>query len=56
MAMYDPPTGKWREWRLPGAKPMAYAVYVGEHDMVWLSDWGANALVRFDPSRETFSG
>ena len=22
--------------------------------MVWLSDFGANALVRFDPSREAF--
>jgi virginiamycin B lyase len=22
--------------------------------MVWLSDWGSNALVRFDPTTETF--
>jgi virginiamycin B lyase len=33
---------------------MAYAVYVDENDFVWLSDFGANALVRFDPIQETF--
>ena len=44
-----PTTGRWREWRLPGATPMPYAVYVDETDVVWLSDFGANALVRFDP-------
>jgi virginiamycin B lyase len=27
---------------------------VDERDRVWLSDFGANALVRFDPVRETF--
>ena len=32
----------------------AYAVYVDDHDIVWLSDFGANALVRFDPTREAF--
>lgn len=54
VGMYDPATGRWREWRLPGRSPMAYAVYVDERDMVWVSDFGANALVRFDPMRETF--
>jgi virginiamycin B lyase len=34
---------------------MAYAVYVDERDIVWLSDFGANALVRFDPQAESFS-
>ena len=52
---YDPGTGEWREWRLPGDAPQAYAVYVDERDDVWLSDFGANALVRFDPDTETFS-
>jgi virginiamycin B lyase len=33
---------------------MAYAVYVDEQDVVWLSDFGANAIVRFDPATETF--
>ena len=35
-------------------EPRAYAVYVDEMDMVWLSDFGANAAVRFDPSSEQF--
>ncbi len=54
VALYDPGSDRWREWRLPGARPQAYAVYVDDQDMVWLSDWGSNALVRFDPAKETF--
>ncbi len=54
VAVYDPGTDAWREWRLPGERPQAYAVYVDDEDKVWLSDFGANALVRFDPERETF--
>ncbi len=51
---YDPASGGWAEWRLPGDAPQAYAVYVDERDDVWLSDFGANALVRFDPDTEAF--
>jgi virginiamycin B lyase len=52
---YHPLTGQWREWRLPGEGPQPYAVYVDETDHVWLSDFGsADALVRFDPTTETF--
>ena len=29
-------------------------MYVDDVDMVWLSDFGANTLVRFDPTSETF--
>jgi virginiamycin B lyase len=54
LGVYDPGTGKWREWRLPGESPKAYAVYVDETDKVWVSDFGANALVRFDPEAEAF--
>ena len=54
LAVYDPTTGSWREWRLPGAKPAAYAVYVDEEDMVWVSDFGDNALLRFDSRTEQF--
>jgi virginiamycin B lyase len=54
VAVYDPATDTWQEWRLPGDSPRPYAVYVDEQDMVWLSDFGANALVRFDPLQETF--
>lgn len=51
---YDPATNTWREWKLPGTRPLAYAVYVDENDSVWLSDFGASALVQFDPATETF--
>jgi virginiamycin B lyase len=54
VAVYDPSTGAWQEWPLPGAAPQAYAVYVDETDAVWLTDFGANAIVRFDPETETF--
>ncbi len=52
---YDPATGQWAEWRLPGANPRAYAVYVDERDNVWLTDTGADTLVRFDPVTESFT-
>jgi virginiamycin B lyase len=52
---YNPATMEWTEWRLPGDAPQAYAVYVDERDDVWLTDFGANALVRFDPDTETFA-
>lgn len=54
LGMYDPATGRWREWRLPGDNPLPYAVYVDDQDGVWLSDFGGNALVRFDPGPQTF--
>jgi virginiamycin B lyase len=54
VAVYDPATGGWQEWRLPGERPQAYAVFVDGSDVVWLSDFGANALVRFDPETEDF--
>jgi virginiamycin B lyase len=34
---------------------MIYAVYVDDRDKVWLSDFGANALWRFDPATERFT-
>ena len=51
---YDPVSKQWQEWRLPGDAPQAYAVYVDERDIVWLTDFGSNALVRFDPELESF--
>jgi len=51
---YDPSNGEWREWKLPGARPMAYAVYVDEQDSVWLTDFGSDAIVHFDPATESF--
>ena len=55
VAVYDPDTDQWQEWRLPGDSPRAYAVYVDDQDRVWLSDFGANALVAFDPTTEEFT-
>jgi virginiamycin B lyase len=54
VAVYDPASDAWREWKLPGASPSAYAVYVDERDDVWLTDFGGNAIHRFDPEAETF--
>jgi virginiamycin B lyase len=54
LGRYDPASTTWREWPLPGQRPMPYAVYVDEKNSIWLSDWGANAFVRFDPASESF--
>ena len=53
-SMYDPKTGEWKSWKLPGRSPRAYAVYVDERDDVWLTDFGANAIVRFEQKTGTF--
>jgi len=42
VAVYNPADDSWKEWKLPGDHPQAYAVYVDDQDMVWLSDFGAN--------------
>jgi virginiamycin B lyase len=54
VSVHDPATGAWQQWRLPGPRPQAYAVYVDDRDIVWLTDFGSNAIVRFDPVTETF--
>jgi virginiamycin B lyase len=54
VGMYSPRTGQWREWPLHGEAPQAYAVFVDDTDAVWLTDFTANAIVRFDPASETF--
>jgi virginiamycin B lyase len=54
LGLYDPADNRCREWELPGNNPRPYAVYVDEHDMVWLSDFAANALIRFNPLTEQF--
>jgi len=55
VAVYDPSNSSWREWKLPGDRPQAYAVYVDNNDIIWLSDFGSNAIVRFDPTSEMFT-
>ncbi|HMM43952.1 MAG TPA: hypothetical protein PKA95_18810, partial [Thermomicrobiales bacterium] len=54
VGVYDPTSGDWREWPLPGDAPRAYAIYVDDRDGVWLSGFGANALARFDATTEAF--
>ena len=54
VGMYDPGTGAWHEWKLPG-QAHAYAVWVDPQDKVWLTDWSTNAIVRFDPTTEHFT-
>jgi virginiamycin B lyase len=51
----DPPTadaGLRRAWADSEGRIW---VYVDETDAVWLSDFGANAIIRFDPEAETFT-
>ena len=55
LSRYDPATGAWDLWPLPGAAPQAYAVYVDGTDIVWVSDFGGNAIHRFDPASEAFT-
>jgi virginiamycin B lyase len=52
LARYDGTS--WKEWKLPGERPMAYSVFVDDGDVVWVADWGANSFARFDPATETF--
>jgi len=54
LGLYDPETGEWREWILPGDRPQAYAVFVDDLDIVWLSDFGSNSMLSFDPETEQF--
>ena len=52
--MHDPVARSWRTWKLPGERPRAYAVYVDERDIVWVTDWGGNATFAFDLRGEKF--
>ena len=55
VSVHDPADGSWKAWKLPGKTPRAYAVYVDDKDKVWLTDFSANAIVRFDPETEKFT-
>ncbi len=55
VSVYDPKSRAWRSWKLPGAAPQAYAVYVDEKNDVWLTDFGANAILRFRPRDKKFT-
>ncbi|MEX0865117.1 MAG: lyase [Acidimicrobiia bacterium] len=55
VSRFQPDTGRWDSWALPGDDPAAYAVFVDDEDIVWVSDFGSNSMVRFDPVTETFN-
>ena len=46
--------GEIDRWQVPGEGARIYAVYVDERDIVWLSDFGGNAMWSFDPRSEKF--
>lgn len=52
---YRPSNRSWKTWKLPGDAPKAYAVYVDERDMVWVSDFGDNSTRVFNPRTEKFT-
>jgi virginiamycin B lyase len=58
VSVYDPKQSAsskaWRSWKLPGARPQAYSVWVDEDDKIWLTDFAANAIVRFNPATTRF--
>jgi virginiamycin B lyase len=58
LSMHDPAArdakAAWRTWKLPGANPHNYAVYVDARDFVWCSEWTHNAVFRFDAAAEKF--
>ncbi len=55
LSMHDPARSSWRTWKVPGASPRPYGVYVDEHDIVCLSDWGSDAVFHFDAASEAFT-
>ncbi len=56
LSRYTPSSGQWQSWKLPGGNGKAYAVYVDENDMVWVSDFIANATWIFDSTTNQFVG
>ena len=54
LSMHNPSANTWNAWKVPGETPRPYAVYVDERDKVWVSDFGGNAMFRFDAGSETF--
>jgi virginiamycin B lyase len=56
LSRYTPATGEWKRWKMPGAKPQAYAVYVDEKDIAWVTEWGNNVTIAFDTKAERIIG
>ena len=54
LSMHDPRRRAGGSGSCPATEPKPYAVYVDERDIVWVSDFGGNAAVSFDPRSEKF--
>jgi virginiamycin B lyase len=58
IAVYDPALSSWQEYdidlRPSTATPLPYAIYVDEHDTVWITDFAQNAILDFDISSGTY--
>ena len=54
LSRYDPAAKSWAVYRLPGDDPRTYSVFVDDRDRPWVSDFGANAILKFDPETEAF--
>ncbi|MBV8837389.1 MAG: hypothetical protein JO000_12680 [Alphaproteobacteria bacterium] len=51
---HDVAAAPWKSWPLPKSRSGCYTVHVDETDKVWVSDFTANAILRFDPATEKF--
>ena len=52
---YSPSTQLWKAYKLPGLGPRGYSTYVDAYDKVWMSDFGTNSILIFDPKQESFT-
>lgn len=52
---YNPRNKQWSAYKLPGLGPRGYSTYVDANDKVWMSDFGTNAVLMFDPTQESFT-
>ena len=47
--MYNALDQSWKMFKPPVENPKTYSVYVDDRDMVWITEWTSNAIMRFDP-------
>ena len=56
IASFDPASNAWREYaiELAGGGAQPYAVFVGDGDVVWVTDFAQNAILDFDIASGSF--
>ncbi len=54
LSRWDAVTRAWKTLPMPGPRSRAFAVHAAGEGGVWISDFGTNAVVRFDPELGTF--